>query len=304
MKLLIIGSDSFIARNFIKKYSAQYAISGISRRLTNLINELVLTDFFTIPDSYFQNVDVVINFAAIVHKSNIRNRTALNNINYKLAVYNAQQAKRAKVKFFVQMSSIAVYGYQTPINIRLKPNPLTTYAFSKLLADEAIIDLATKEFKVSILRPPLVYGGEETPGNMIRLIRFSKKRVPLPFKGIDNRRDFIHVKNLIQYLDYIIRLRLDGIKLMTDMEPVSTAYLFYTISELLGRKPKFIKVPNFTLHLLKYLKPGLYHKLFTSLEIEPNLPSDACRIRYSVIHGLHEMVTYNHTVKASNSHKT
>jgi len=268
---------------------------------TDFHNELVVKDFFYIPDSCFQNADVVINFVAIVHKSNITNKTDYYNINYKLAVHNAVKAKRAEVKFYIQFSSVAVYGNQTIINIHSKPHPITAYAISKLKADEALINLRDERFKVSILRPPMVYGGEETPGNMMRLIHMASTNIPLPFKCIENKRDFIHVKNLIQYLDHIIHMELEGIHLMTDQEPVSTAFLLKTIYEYLDRKPKFIKAPYFVLKLLKFLRPALFNKLFNSLAIESNLPSNACRERYSVSDGLHNMVTYYLRVKTSNS---
>ena len=48
---------------------------------------------------------------------------------------------------------------------------------------------------VTIIRPPLVYG-PACPGNLRRLAGLIKKRLPLPFGLVNNRRSMISVENL------------------------------------------------------------------------------------------------------------
>ncbi|MBN2521141.1 MAG: NAD-dependent epimerase/dehydratase family protein [Bacteroidales bacterium] len=290
MKLLIIGSDSFIARHFIKEYYQYYQIRSVSRVSTNIEGETVVSNFFNIPDSWFQDINVVINFAAIVHNIKIKSENAYDLINNKLAVINAEKAKKAGASLFIQISSIAVYGNQSKINVCSKPDPKTPYGYAKLKADENLVALQDWKFKVSIIRLPMVYGGTNTPGNMARLIRLSKLTIPLPFKNISNFRDFIHVRNFIQYLSYIITNQLHGIYLLSDQEPVSTAYLIKTIAEALNKNAILVNSPVFLLKLLKFLIPSEYDKLFGSLQIKSNLPIDVICRRFSVKEGIYEMI--------------
>jgi len=68
-KILIIGGSSFVARNFIRLQKENYTIKVISRSETGFDNEELFTDFSTIPDDLFRDIDVVLNCAAIVHQT-------------------------------------------------------------------------------------------------------------------------------------------------------------------------------------------------------------------------------------------
>lgn len=67
----------------------------------------------------------------------------------------------SRLKRFVQVSSITVGGpsdaYGNPVSVDAAPRPVTDYGRSKLSAERAV--LAKKdELKVTILRPPAIYG--------------------------------------------------------------------------------------------------------------------------------------------------
>lgn len=288
-KLVIIGSDSFIAQKFIHTLP-QDKVLPISRIKTSLKNEIVINDFKNISNTHFTNCDVVVNFAAIVHRPDIKDEMIYDEVNYQLAVLNAQKAKNAGVKLFIQMSTIAVYGNTNTISIRVSNNPINSYGISKLKADEILLKLQDESFKVAIVRPPMVYGGGKAPGNMLRLINLANKSIPLPFKGIDNKRDFIHVANLVQYLNIIANKKLDGIFLVTDHEPVSTEYLLRTIAKYLNKKVPLIAIPKFILSIIQKIRPNEYDKLFGSLHIETNFPFENLIQRNSVEQGIAEMV--------------
>jgi len=292
MKLLVIGSDSFIAKNFIQHYAGKFEIKAISRAPTGISNEVVIKDLSKIPDSYFKNQSVVLNFAAIVHQTNIKDRNLYEAINYKLTVINARKAKDAGVNLFIQMSTIAVYGDAGYISLKTPYNPQTPYGISKLKADKELIKMQDKHFKVAIVRPPLVYGGKKTPGNMMRLIKLADKKLPLPFKGVNNKRDFINIKNLIQYLAIIAEKKLDGIHLLTDNCPVSMEYLLQIISKFLNKKIRLIKLPEFLLKMLKSICPFEYNKLFESLEISSTFTKNELISYQNIEDGIQEMVEY------------
>ena len=290
MKGLIIGSDSFIAKKFIAKYSEDNIIKGITRKSTGFRNEIVVTDYHHIGKHCFENIDIVINFIAIVHRPDIKDINLYDLINHKLSVRNAFLAKSSGVEHFIQMSTIAVYGNKSEISIHTTCDPDSIYSSSKYKADIELLTMQDEYFKVTIVRPPMVYGGGNAPGNMMRLINLVYKRVPLPFKGINNKRDFINVNNLIQYLHVIAEKELNGIQLLTDGEPVSTEYLILTISRLLKKKALLISPPYWLLNLLKQIKPDEYNKLTGSLKIRSNFMQEELIKKYTVEQGIKEMV--------------
>ena len=289
-KILIIGSDSFIAQRFIDKYRTIFDFSGVARIKTALKNEILLNDFNEIPESIFSGIDYVINFAAIVHQPQVKDPELYDKINHQLPVSLAEKAKKAEVKQFIQMSTIAVYGDCNQITINSEEKPVNDYGRSKLTADRDLLALHSDNFNVAIIRPPMVYGGGKAPGNMLRLINLAKKRLPLPFKGVDNKRDFINVHNLIQYLKIIIDKNLSGIYLVKDGEPVSTYEILKTIEHHLGKKVAQIAVPAFILKLIKTLRPKEYNKLFGTLTVDSNFPYEELVDRVSFSEGIREMI--------------
>ena len=279
LTLAITGSSGFIGTNFIKNVK-DFQIIGI-----DLIDQKV-------SDINFAGVDSVLHLAALVHQMKGASEEQYFKVNKELALEVAQKAKQHGVKLFIQMSTIAVYGNASQININSPYQPQNAYGKSKLMADENILKMQTDSFKVAIVRPPLVYGGGKAPGNMMRLIKLADKRIPLPFKGSDNKRDFIHINNLVQYLSIIAEKQLNGIHLISDQEPVSTEYLLNTISQCLEKKATLIKVPSFILQLIKAIRPNEYNKLFGTLNIETNFPFEDKIQRNSVKDGITEMVQW------------
>lgn len=288
--MLIIGSDSFIAKKFISQYSGNHHITNISRIKTGVKNEFVVHDLSKIDTDLFKDKNTVLNFAAIVHRPDIKDESVYDEVNHKLTILNAVKAKQAGVKLFIQLSTIAVYGNATSITYATPVNPKNPYARSKLKADEELLSMQDENFKVTVIRPPMVYGGGNSPGNMMRLIGLAAKSIPLPFKDIDNKRDFINVNNLIQYLAIIAEKQLSGIYLISDQEPVSTEYLLLTISRYLGKKAFLLKMPGWMLKSLKAVRPGEFEKLYGTLRIASNFPYENLINRYTVEDGIHEMV--------------
>jgi len=266
-KLLIIGGDSYIARSFIKYHINQYDISLISRQRTGFTNETIVSDLWKIPHSEFRNTDIVFNCIGIAHrKSKIKKEEYLQ-VNYQLAVFFANMALKHKVGIFLQMSTIAVYGRQKSINYRTQEKPINDYGLSKYMADQSLLKLNSEKFRVILLRPPMIYG-KGAPGNMLRLIGLVHKNIPLPFKDIENKRDFLHAGNLVQCIEYVICTQYIGVLLLSEKNPVSASQLIYFIYKSLGMKPRLFKIPDSIIRLLKSIKPNTFEKLYDTLEID------------------------------------
>ncbi len=98
--------------------------------------------------------------------------------------------------------------------------------------------------EVTILRPPLVYG----PGvgaNFLRLMQAVNGGWPLPFGGIDNRRDLIFLGNLVDAISVCTKHPAAANKtfLLADGEGLSTPELIRRISAALNRPARLISVP-------------------------------------------------------------
>ncbi len=289
-KLLIIGADSFIARAFIETYHTEFDILGYSRKKIEYCKYLLSIDFSDISDEHFQWADIVMNFAAIVHQPKETNKVLYEKVNTLLPLNLAKRAKERGVAQFIQMSTISVYGTESYINVNTSVNPDTLYGKSKLEADYKLLNYKDNTFEVSICRPPMVYGKYKAPGNMKNLIKLIKIGIPLPFKGINNKRDFINIQNLVQYLSITIEKKIGGIILISDQEAVSTEYLCRIIIKYLNKKLILVKMPKMALNLIKVIWSEKYNKLFGSLRIKTNFQFENLINRTSVEEGIKRMI--------------
>ena len=185
------------------------------------------------------------------------------------------------------MSTIAVYGKEVgTINESTTCKPLTNYGKSKLKAENELLKLEDDNFKVSIIRPPIV-NGHNAPGNMKSLINLVKKVSILPFGNINNRRSMVYVGNLCYLIDTIIKKEKSGIFLACDNESLSTTALVELIAKKLDRKVCLIKIPFFEM-LLKIIKPSFQKRLYESLEVDNTKTKEILDLRnpYSMEEGV------------------
>lgn len=289
-KIAIIGSDSFIAGKFINAYINKYSLKLFARKPSATINEILFPDLKDIKSGDLDGVDVVINFAAIVHQPNVKDESIYIRVNTELPIHLATQSKKAGVKHFIQMSTIAVYGEKEFINEKSNEEPLNIYGKTKLEADKQLLKMQDDNFKVSIIRPPMVYGGGRAPGNLQSLIVFAQKGFPLPFKGVANKRDFIHVNNLVQALHSVIDNKIYGIVIPTDKKSVSTWEIINYIEKYSDKKIRNIKIPRLFYKLIKVIKHNTYSKVFGDLHIDCNLPETIYKPNYEMEEGIREMI--------------
>jgi nucleoside-diphosphate-sugar epimerase len=87
----------------------------------------------------------------------------------------------------------------------------------------------------TILRPTLVYG-PGNPGNMERLIKLIRSRLPLPLAALPNKRSFVYVGNLVAAIQACIGHNgaANQLFLISDGEDFSTPGLMRQLGKALG----------------------------------------------------------------------
>ena len=225
MKVLITGKNSYVGKNIgnfllYKNMEVKYV------SVRNGISEDEFTD-----------VDVVVHCAAIVHKKEAKFAILYDKVNYELTVDIAEKAKKKGVKQFIFMSTMAVYGKsEGEINGNTPLQPKTLYGESKLKAEKALEKIADENFKVSIIRPPMVYG-RSCPGNYKKL-RMLALKLPV-FPLVENKRSFIYVENLAYFVWNTISESKEGIFMPMDSKTESTDTMSKYICSVNNKEIKF-----------------------------------------------------------------
>lgn len=286
-KVAIIGSDSYIATQLYHRF--EHDDLRLFTYKASAKEGEVVKDLFSIDVNDFIGVDTVINFAAMVHLPEPKDDSDFVRVNTLLPIHLARVAKEAGVKHYVQMSSISVYGDVTQYKEDSPYNPEGVYGRTKLNADQALVELANDKFIISLIRPPMVYGGGLSPGNMQKIIRVAMKGVPLPVKGLNNKRDVIHVYNLIEALLLIIDQSLGGIFLPSDKKSISTEDIVDLTGVYSHTRIRKVVLPAIAKRFIVKLKPILYQKLFGDSKVVCNMPEDY-QPKYKLEDGIEDIV--------------
>lgn len=262
-KILITGINSYIGNSlekWLSKNPDRYSIDKISMR----------GDSWKEKD--FSDFDVVFHVAGIAHISSKKNMEDLYyKVNRDLAVETAKKAKQDKVRQFIFMSSIIVYGNSScnkkVITKDTTPNPGNFYGDSKLQAEEGMSQLRDNHFRVVIIRSPMVYG-KGSRGNYPFLSKVAM-RVPI-FPDYDNERSFLYIDNLCEFIRLMIDNEENGIFFPQNKDYVKTSEILQLIAKMNGKKIKMTKIFN---PIIKIICPrmNLISKGFGNLVYEKSI---------------------------------
>lgn len=205
-QVLVTGSDGFIGNSVVKYLSDKFLIRAVVRDLSRSIKtknqyEIGEINGDTHWKEALEGVTSIIHLAAVAH-SNSDDPNYINEVNVKGTINLARQAVSCGVKRFVFISSIGVLGNRTskPFNERSMASPHSGYAESKLEAEQALLKISQETaLEVVIIRPVLVYG-VAAPGNFGKLVKLIQKIPFLPFALCKNKRSFISVDNLADFI--------------------------------------------------------------------------------------------------------
>ncbi|WP_332695147.1 NAD-dependent epimerase/dehydratase family protein [Halalkalibacter lacteus] len=251
-KILITGENSYIGNSFemwLAKDTHCYKVEKISVR----------------GDSWkeidFSSYDTVLHVAGIAH---LNERKVDKNLYYKvnrdLAYEIANKAKTEGVEHFIFFSSMSVYGKDTGIIDKdTVTKPKSHYGKSKLEAERLIRELEDPQYKVSVIRPPMIYG-RGCNGNYAKLS--SLTRITLVFPDIKNERSMIYIDNLNEYIKSLVDNPINGLFFPQDREYVCTSEMVKEIAKSIDKRIWMTKVFN---SFLKNIKTDLTRKIFGDL---------------------------------------
>lgn len=243
-KVLITGAGSYIGESFEAYAAKNYPVLQIDT--VDMLDP-------NWRDTDFSSYDIVYHVAGIAHADvgNVSDETKEKYyvVNTDLAVEVCKFAKSAGVKEFIFMSSMIIYGESAPygqkkvIDENTVPVPANFYGDSKLQADVAVRGLADENFKVIVLRPPMIYG-KGSKGNYPTLAKLAKK-LPI-FPDVDNERSMLYIDNLCEFLCQIMlvkEFKRNAIVLMPQNSVwTKTSEMVKDIAEVSGKKVKLMRI--------------------------------------------------------------
>lgn len=271
-RVLITGKNSYIGtslENWLMREPDQYKVGTIDMKDESW------------KEADFSQYDVVFHVAGIAHvSSDPKMEDMYYKVNRDLTIETAEKAKAEGVKQFIFMSSIIVYGDSSSskrvIDRNTVPTPSNFYGNSKLQAEEGIKHLETDDFKIVVLRPPMIYG-KGSKGNYPRLAKMAKK-IPV-FPDIDNERSMLHIDNLCEFIKVMIDYKETGLYFPQNKEYVKTSKLVRMIAEVHGKKIMMTRVFNPVLRLM--FGTGIVNKVFGNLVYEKSM-SDYDKANYRI----------------------
>jgi len=271
-RVLITGKNSYIGtslENWLMREPNKYKVDTVDMKDGSW------------KEKDFSQYDVVFHVAGIAHvSSDPKMEDLYYKVNRDLTIETAEKAKAEGVKQFIFMSSIIVYGDSSSskrvIDRNTVPTPSNFYGNSKLQAEEGIKHLESNDFKIAMLRPPMIYG-KGSKGNYPRLANMAKK-IPV-FPDINNERSMLHIDNLCEFIKVMIDHEETGLYFPQDKEYVKTSELVRTIAEVHGQKIMMTRLFNPVLRLMFGI--GIVNKVFGNLVYEKSM-SDYDKANYRI----------------------
>jgi UDP-glucose 4-epimerase len=233
-RVLITGANSYVGTNvekWLMREPNKYNVETLDMKSPNW------------KDFDFSIFDVVFHVAGIAHVSTKKSMKDLYfKVNRDLAIETAEKARDSGVKQFIFMSSMIVYSSkETRITLDTKTNPDNFYGLSKLSAENGLLKLESNDFKVCILRPPMIYG-PNSKGNFSKLLKFIDNAIVFP--DFPNKKSIIFIDNLSEIVKFSVDNEVRGILYPHNVENVSTTQIAKIYSLLKNKNILFLKLFN------------------------------------------------------------
>ncbi|MDE7162857.1 MAG: NAD-dependent epimerase/dehydratase family protein [Clostridia bacterium] len=268
-KVLITGANSYIGTS-VEKYISEHYPEECS------FDTIDMRDG-TWREKSFSGYDTVFHVAGIAHsdsgKISEEKAKLYYSVNTDLTVETAEKAKACGVKQFIFMSSAIVYGGSSKVGKSKRitkdtpVSPANAYGDSKVQAEKGIAPLADDNFKVCVLRPPMIYG-KGCKGNYLTLRKFALKLKLFPY--VKNERSMLYVENLCEFVRLMIVNEEGGLFFPQNSEYTNTSEMVKMIAAANGRKLRLVHGFGWAVKFLG-LFTGLVNKAFGSLTYDKEM---------------------------------
>lgn len=267
-RVLITGVNSFVGtavRQYLAQWPDAYRVDAVSVR-DGAWKEMS-----------FASYDVIFHVAGIAH-SEVKSlseeaKNRYYEINTELTARMAQKAKAEGVSQFIHMSSAIVYGEAARIGedklitAETPCAPANVYGDSKVQAEKRLQELQDADFRVVLLRCPMIYG-KGGKGNFPVLEKLALKLFLFP--KVENKRSMLYVKNLAEFVRLMIEHEESGVFWPCNKECTSTSELVRMIAKCHGKKVFLMPGFGWALRILGKFS-GYVNKAFGSLQYAEGL---------------------------------
>lgn len=198
-KILITGSNGFIAKNFIEHYNQAYEIIQVTRD-----SKFDILDLDTLLD--IDEVEVILHFAAKTFvPDSFDNPYDFYNFNIKSTLNIAEFCRLKKVKKVIYLNS---YTYGSPKYLPIDENHPESfhspYNKSKYIAEQLLFQYLEDISNVVSLRLFNIYGKYQTDNFLIPTILKQISSDTVTVKDLKPKRDYLYIKDMTELLNTII----------------------------------------------------------------------------------------------------
>ena len=251
MEIVVVGATGFVGRNLVPYLAARgHKVAAVSRSGASVSGAslVVSQPMVTNPVGPLNfTPDCVIYLAAIAHRGKSDAEDLYSRVNHKGAIHWAEWAKSQGARRFVFLSSSKVHGdcRSEVVNEDTPRRATDPYSRSKIEAEDDLRMMVSNYFDVISLRPPVVVG-PGAKGNILWLRRLALSAIPFPRPRSDPDRSVLSLPNLLSAIDVCATTDVgrSGEYLLADAVPISPAVLYGQFCEALGRKARFVTIPQ------------------------------------------------------------
>lgn len=237
MKIIITGASGFLGKSLMRYLPHQgHVVEALSLRSPQWESEIDLT------------CDTIIHCAGKAHSvpTTEEEEKEFFEVNYDntVSLCHAIDKLGVRLKAFVFISTVAVYGVHAGLNLKesLPLNGTTPYAKSKIKAEMYLQDWAQRnDIVLGILRIPLI-AGHNPPGNLGAMIKGIRNGMYLSIGDADVRKSMVLTEDIAKIISRLIEV--GGIYHLTDGYHPSVGELERAIAKALGKSSP-MKIPMF-----------------------------------------------------------
>lgn len=304
LNVLVTGSSGFIGNALVlalreRGYNVKVTLRDINQK-SNLKSKNV---FYCNINSKTDWSKILIDIDYVIHcagqsasisfnkKKNYQNYKEVNIDGTKNLAY---QSAKFGVKRFIFLSTAKIILLPKDNNEIQKDN---LYEFSKLEGENELKKISkSTNLEITIIRPPIVYG-KGVKGNLNRLIKLIEMSIPFPFGLVKNKRSFIGLDNL---LDFIIKSinhpKAAGQTFyVSDGNDLSTVELINQISLAMNKPVKILSFNPFLIKIFGTLigRSNDIDRLINSFQVDISLSKKLLNWTppYTVSYGIKKMVS-------------